>query len=162
MCQRQNTFFSSSSLLKPKSLRNLMRASSSKFTCRERELAQNTITPRWLTDLILYAYQKELPNVLLSVWLGILNLGLAVAVEGAWLQRRLQLPGALEELRLCGNLAHKHLSGDGLGALHWRQLGILKGYQLSTKLKGKKNKNKTSVIKKTILRILKHFPLTCL
>ena len=85
------------------------------------------------------AHQKELPYVLLSVGLGALDLGLAVAVEGARLQRRLQLPGALEQLCLRGNLAHKHLSGDGLGALHGSRFGILKGYQLSTKLRKKKN-----------------------
>lgn len=87
-------------------------------------------------------HQKELPYVLLSVRLGRLNLGLAVVVEGARLQRRLQLPGALEELCLRGNLAHKHLSGDRLRALHGRQLGILKGDQLPTKLR---NNNNTSV-----------------
>lgn len=92
-------------------------------------------------------HQKELPYVLLSVGLGVLNLGLAVVVEGARLQRRLQLPGALEELCLRGNLAHKDLSGDRLRALHWSLLGILKGYQLSTKL-GKKTQQHISLKRK--------------
>lgn len=138
---RRSTFLSSSSLLKPKSLRNFMRASSSKFTLEEKKTISKTWTPHWLADwvtLCLRAYQQELPYVLLSVWLGALNLGLAVVVEGARLQRCLQLPGALQEFCFRGNLTHKHLSGDGLGALHWRQLGILKCYQLSTKLKEKR------------------------
>ena len=67
-----------------------------------------------------------------------LTLGLTVVVESTRLQRRLQLPGALEELCLRGNLAHKHLPGDGLGALLWRHLGILKGYEFPTKLKQNK------------------------
>lgn len=87
------------------------------------------------------AHQQELPYVLLGIRLGVLDLGLAVAAEGARLQRRLQLPGALQELRLRGNLAHKHLSGDGLGALHRRQLGILQGYELSTELREGWKKN---------------------
>lgn len=74
-----------------------------------------------------------------------MNLGLAVVVEGTRLQRRLKLPGALEELCLRGNLAHKHLPGDRLRALQRRQLRILKGDQLSTELEKDKNKQTSGV-----------------
>lgn len=123
----------------------------------------NSTLTDWLT-LCLRAYQQELPYVLLSVWLSALNLGLAVVVEGAWLQRCLQLPGALQELCFRGDLAHKHLSGDGLGALRWRQLGILKRYQLSTKLEDKEdtrnvNSNKNILVSSVSLQlmIIKYF-----
>lgn len=63
-----------------------------------------------------------------------LDLGLAVTGERARLESCLQLPGPLEELRLRGDLAYKHLPWGELGSRLLRGLGVLERHQFPSKL----------------------------
>lgn len=80
-------------------------------------------------------YHEEPPYVLLSVRGGAHDLAVAVVGEGSGLQSGLQLSRALEELRLCGHLAHVHLSLDRLRRLLLRShFRVLKRHQLPSEL----------------------------
>lgn len=63
-----------------------------------------------------------------------MDLSLAIAGEGSRLQRHLELPGALQELCLRGDLADEHLPGEDLRTLDLRRLGAVEGNELPTKL----------------------------